>query len=232
MKEFIQRHYHNFHTAFNQPRRTCTRNERSLAPIAITGVGMVEVLITVFVLAVGLLGIASLQFVGTFTNSDALNRTQSVLVAQQMAERLRAGSNMSAQGNGRVVDNTYFNAGIYNFSNLSCEVDTTDYACFCLSTPATIPDCNTGNCTSAQFAVFDAWEMSCAIAANNPNVAMTVTCTDNNNLDGDACSAGSRHTIRLRWPVENWRSQSRTLNAECNLGVDEPHDCVVLDVTL
>ena len=195
------------------------------------GVGMVEVLVTVFVLAVGLLGIASLQFIGTFTNNDALNRSQSVLIAQQMAERLRAGSNMSAQGNG-LVDNTYFNAGIYNFSNLSCSLDSSNFACFCLSTPATIPDCNVDTCTPEQFAVFDAWEMSCAIAANNPNIAMSVTCSDNNNLDGDACSAGSRHTIRLRWPAQNWRNQNRVLNAECNVGVDEPHDCVVLDVTL
>lgn len=196
------------------------------------GVGMVEVLVTVFVLAVGLLGIASLQFIGTFTNNDALNRSQSVLIAQQMAERLRASSNMSTQGNGLVVDNTYFDAGIYNFSNLSCNLDTTNFACYCLVTPATIPDCNAGNCTSAQFAVFDAWEMSCAIASSNPNISMSVTCSDNNDLDGDACSAGSRHTILLRWPVQNWRNQNRVLNAECNESVSDPHDCVVLDVTL
>lgn len=196
------------------------------------GVGMVEILVTIFVLAIGLLGVASLQFVGTFTNSDALNRSQSVLIAQQMAERLRANSNMSTQSNGLVVDNAYFNTANYNFENLSCDSDLSNFACFCLTVPGTIPNCNAGNCTSAQFAVFDGYEMSCAIAANNPNVSMSLTCTDNDNLDGDTCSAGSRHTIQLRWPVENWRSQERVLNSECNVGMSSPHDCVVLDVTL
>lgn len=197
-----------------------------------SGVGMVEVLVTVFVLAVGLLGIASLQFIGTFTNNEALNRSQSVLIAQQMAERLRANSDMSATGNGRVVDNNYFESDNYNFSNLSCALDITDFACFCLTVPATVPDCTSRTCTSAEFAEFDAYEMSCAIAANNPNVDMSLTCVDNNDLDDDACSAGSRHTILLKWPAENWRNQSRVLNSECNVSATEPHDCVVLDVTL
>lgn len=197
-----------------------------------TGVGMVEVLVTVFVLAIGLLGIASLQFIGTFTNSDALNRSQSVLIAQQMSERLRANSNMSANGNGLVVDNNYFESDNYNFSNLSCALEITDFACFCLTVPATIPDCTSTTCSAAEFAEFDAYEMSCAMAANNPNVDMSLTCVDNNDLDDDACSAGSRHTILLKWPAENWRNQSRSLNSECNVGVSEPHDCVVLDVTL
>ena len=197
-----------------------------------SGVGMVEVLVTVFVLAIGLLGIASLQFIGTFTNTDALNRSQSVLIAQQMAERLRANSDMSTNGSGLVVDNNYFESDNYNFSNLSCVLDVTDFACFCLAVPATIPDCTSVNCTPAEFAAFDAYEMSCAMAANNPNVSMSLTCVDNNDLDDDACSAGSRHTILLRWPTENWRNQSRSLNSECNVGVTDPHDCVVLDVTL
>ena len=45
-----------------------------------SGVGFIEVLITLFVLAIGLLGVASLQFVGSFANRDAISRTQSELV--------------------------------------------------------------------------------------------------------------------------------------------------------
>lgn len=196
------------------------------------GVGMIEVLVTTFILAIGLLGIASLQFIGTFTNTDALNRSQSVLIAQQMAERLRASSDMSTQRNGRVVDNAYFDNDIYNFANLSCDSDVPAFNCHCLTIPATIPNCHSDDCSPAQFAVFDAYEMSCAIAANNPAISMSLTCADNDDLDGDSCSAGSRHTILLRWPVENWRNRDRMLNSECNEGLETPHDCVVLDVTL
>ena len=52
--------------------------------------GMVEILVTLFILTVGLLGVASLQFVSAFSNADALHRSQAVLVAQQFSERLRA----------------------------------------------------------------------------------------------------------------------------------------------
>ena len=84
------------------------------------GVGMVEVLVTLFILSIGLLGVASLQFIGSLANSDALNRSQSVLVAQQLTERLRAASVMSQAGDGQVVTNEYFDANRYNFGNISC----------------------------------------------------------------------------------------------------------------
>lgn len=63
---------------------------RACLPTQSKGLGMIEVLVTLFILSVGLLGVASLQFIGSFANADALSRTQSVLVAQQMSERLRA----------------------------------------------------------------------------------------------------------------------------------------------
>ncbi len=196
------------------------------------GVGMVEILVTLFILSVGILGVASLQFIGTFTNSEAMNRSQAVLIAQQFSERLRANSVMSTTGNGLVVSNTYFDDDIYNFENLSCTLGSTDFACYCLSVPATITDCNNNACSAAEFAVFDAYEVSCALAANNPNVSLELNCTDNNELDGDTCSAGSRHSIVLRWPIQQWQNISGVLNAECNEGVSDPHDCVILDVTL
>ncbi|XOV78883.1 MAG: type IV pilus modification protein PilV [Aestuariibacter sp.] len=197
-----------------------------------SGVGMIELLVTVFVLSIGILGVASLQFVGTMSNSDALNRSQAAMIAQQLSERLRANSSMSSSGTGLVVDNGYFNDDIYNFENLSCEIDVSKYQCHCLTVPSSIPDCNSVECSEDEFAVFDAYEMSCAIALNSPSIQIDVTCDDNDELDGDTCSAGSRHTILLKWPVENWRNIDRILNQECNVSVSQPHDCVALDVTL
>lgn len=196
------------------------------------GVGMIEILVTVFILSVGILGVASLQFIGTFTNAEAMNRSQSVLIAQQFSERLRANSSMSTSGDGLVVSNTYFDSNIYNFSNVTCLSGSNNFDCFCLSVPATIKDCNSNQCTDAEFAEFDAYEMSCAIAANNPNVELSLTCSDNDNLDGDSCSAGSRHTILLKWPIQQWQNISGVLNSECNTEETSPHDCVILDVTL
>ena len=196
------------------------------------GVGMIEVLITLVILSVGLLGVASLQFIGTFTNADALSRSQAVMVAQQMSERLRANAVLSTVSNGMVVDNNYFDTDLYNFENLTCGGNSSNFVCHCLSHPASIPNCRNNQCTAAQFAVFDAYEVSCTVAGTNPNIEIAVQCSDNNVLDADSCSAGSRHSIILKWPVEHWQNIERTLNPECNVGESLPHDCVVLDVTL
>ena len=196
------------------------------------GVGMIEVLVTLFILSVGLLGVASLQFISSFSNSDALNRSQSVMVAQQLSERLRANAVMSLVGDGLVVNNQYFDQGLYNFSNLSCPGGGKPYDCYCLSHPATVPNCRANQCTAAQFAAFDAYEMSCAAVATNPAVTLNLTCTDNRAGDADSCSPGSRHRIILAWPVENWQNIDRSLNAECTAGRSGAHDCVILDVTL
>ena len=196
------------------------------------GVGMVEVLVTLFILSVGLLGVASLQFIGSFSNADALSRTQAVLVAQQMSERLRSSAVSSTVGDGMVVNDDYFNANLYNFANLSCPSSLPPYECFCQSHPATIPNCTANSCTAAEFASYDAYQMSCAAVSANPNVTLELTCNDNNVGDTDTCSVGFRHTITLAWPVESWQGNSRVLNPDCMAGRTGDHDCVIIEVTL
>jgi type IV pilus assembly protein PilV len=196
------------------------------------GVGMIEVLVTLFILSVGLLGVAYLQFVGSFTNSEALSRSQSVLVAQQLTERLRASAVFSPLGKGLVVHNNYFDQDLYNFSGMSC-ASGLPHACYCLERPVSVPNCNDNVCTAAQLAAFDAYEVSCSAVAANPDIGISLTCAEDNDLaDTDTCSVGSKHTVILSWPVENWQNIERTLNADCNVGETLPHDCVSVDVTL
>jgi type IV pilus assembly protein PilV len=196
------------------------------------GVGMIEVLVTLFILSVGLLGVAYLQFVGSFTNSEALSRSQSVLVAQQLTERLRASAVFSPLGKGLVVHNNYFDQDLYNFSGMSC-ASGLPHACYCLERPVSVPNCNDNVCTAAQLAAFDAYEVSCSAVAANPEIEISLTCEEDNDLaDTDTCSVGSKHIVILSWPVENWQNIERTLNADCNVGETLPHDCVSVDVTL
>lgn len=198
------------------------------------GVGMIEVLVTLFILSIGLLGVASLQFVSSFSNSDALSRSQSVMVAQQLSERLRASAYMAPNGEGMVVDNAYFMASHYNFSGNTCSNGSSlPYACYCETHLASVPNCRTGTCTAAQIAAFDAYETSCSAVASNPSVSIALTCMQDIDLtDALACSPGSKHLILLRWPVESWQNNRRVLNADCNVGKSTPHDCVRLEITL
>lgn len=195
------------------------------------GVGLIEILVTLLIMTVGLLGVAALQFTGSFANKDAINRTQAELVAQQVAERLRAAARPATQRDGIVVADTYFTTTNYNFSGLSC-AGASPYRCHCLSLPAGIPDCEGAMCTEDDMAVYDGWALSCATVQTNPNMTLDVTCADNDGGDGDACSAGSRIQVTVKWPVNNSANQQYSLNERCSPNSDENNACVFKDITL
>jgi type IV pilus assembly protein PilV len=54
------------------------------------GFGLLEVLITVVILAIGLLGLAGLQAAGLSFNNSAYNRSQATLFAYDIIDRMRA----------------------------------------------------------------------------------------------------------------------------------------------
>ena len=52
------------------------------------GFTLMEVLVTVFILAIGLLGMAGLQMVATRTNQESYQRAQAILLMQDMVDRI------------------------------------------------------------------------------------------------------------------------------------------------
>ncbi|MFT5897726.1 MAG: type IV pilus assembly protein PilV [Glaciecola sp.] len=198
-----------------------------------SGLGMVEVLVTLFILSIGLLGVASLQFVGSFSNADALNRTQAVFIAQQFSERLNANAIPSNVTDGFVVDNAYFDDDLYNFGNLTCStVGASPYDCHCKAHPAAVANCQTGDCDAGELAEFDAYQMSCAAVRSNPNALLSLSCADKDLGDTDLCTAGSIHEVIVSWPVRNWQNNERVLNSKCNTVAGDSNDCVVIEVAL
>ncbi|WP_394221109.1 pilus assembly protein PilV [Alteromonas gracilis] len=196
------------------------------------GAGLIEILITLFILAVGLLGVAALQFTGSFANKDAISRTQAEMVAAQVAERLRAAARPATVGDGMVVNNAYFSNDTYNFSTLSCTGSSHPYQCFCLARPAGIPNCEGQACNEAQMARYDGWALSCSAVQTNPQTEVSVSCDDNNINDIYSCSAGSRVEVLLSWPVASSGNQSYTLNTRCNPDEGDSNACVFKDITL
>ncbi|OZB20736.1 MAG: type IV pilus modification protein PilV [Marinobacter sp. 34-60-7] len=55
-----------------------------------SGLGLIEILVTVLVIAIGILGVASTQVVSLQMNSQAQNRSQAVLLAEDILDRIRA----------------------------------------------------------------------------------------------------------------------------------------------
>lgn len=74
------------------------RQHRNLAPLRVTapvskhqaGVGLIEILISLLVLSIGLLGMSALQTRGLAMSSESLQRTQAVILANDIIERARA----------------------------------------------------------------------------------------------------------------------------------------------
>lgn len=75
-----------------------------------SGIGLIEILVTVLVLGIGILGVASTQVVSLQMNSQSQNRSQAVLLAEDILDRIRANSDNPgayalAQGNAQGADN-------------------------------------------------------------------------------------------------------------------------------
>ena len=125
-----------------------------MKPRAHSGFTLVEVLVTVVILAIGLLGLAGLHASSLRSSSNAYLLTQATLLANDMGDRLRANRPGVAAGN-------------YNALSVTASTNST-------------PTClESGGCgSSAAVAAADAAEWGDALAAAAlPSAAGTVTCT-------------------------------------------------------
>ncbi len=113
-----------------------------------SGSSMVEVLVTLVVIATGLLGIASMQMVSMKNANSSYQRYVASLYAYDMMERMR--SNPAG-----------VNAGQYN--NITANGSGTATACD-----------NNNVCSSAQMAAWDAWKWGNQISDKLPNGVGTV----------------------------------------------------------
>lgn len=71
---------------------------RQPAPRAMAGVGLVEVLVAVTILAVGLLGIAAMQATALRNRHSAVERSAAVVQTYAILERMRANYDVAANG--------------------------------------------------------------------------------------------------------------------------------------
>lgn len=79
---------HTSHHVFQVQRAALGRIQR--------GFTLIEILVTLFILAIGLLGLAGLMFEGMRNNQGAYLRTQASILAYDMADRMRANSAQAA----------------------------------------------------------------------------------------------------------------------------------------
>jgi type IV pilus assembly protein PilV len=105
------------------------------------GFAMIEVLMTIVVLAVGALGLAGLQLAAMKYNKESVGRTKATLLAEELSDRMRA--NMQGVQSGSYTENNGYTAAITALAAItapSCGGSTTG---------------TTSDCTYAQMATLD-----------------------------------------------------------------------------
>lgn len=162
-----------------------------------TGFSLIEIMVALVVLAIGLLGVATLQFQSLRSNNDASQRSSAIWLAQELAERMHA----NPQG---VADNDYLAAIDCEAAPAAICADSYDYE----ESSAV----NADDCTPAQLAAHDLWELQCGPAIDAGDVKVTtkaldflyggnidVACADADTVDADPCSVGSVYTVTVSW---------------------------------
>jgi len=158
---------------------------RSTCHKAHTGFTLIEILVTIVIVSIGLLGLAGLQINGLRANISSEARSKATLLADDIAERMRAnplGVTAGAYNNITVdLANCIVPARLCGNTSTNDVVDT---------------------CTAVEMATFDIWEWGCGTAAADvkegglinhlPGGTATITCAA-------PCPPGSRHTITVNW---------------------------------
>lgn len=148
------------------------------APRRYRGASLIEIIVSVFIFAVGVLGFASLQSRSIQATFDNTQRDQVVWLTQSLIDRVRV--------NKPAV--TTYAAELTDFDFADC------------STPATL--CDTGACTATQMATYDVWDMYCRNSFQGASairgLSVNLECID---TDGDdtVCAPSADLLLTTNW---------------------------------
>lgn len=118
------------------------------------GVGMMEILVALLILAIGVLGFVALQYRALEASAESTNRVQAITIARDLAERIRVNRNAFS---------------VYK-TELSTAANQKTYKTNCLTT----------NCSNTDLADFDVSQ----VVSRATTFGMTMNimnCTDTNN---------------------------------------------------
>ncbi|MEW8525467.1 MAG: type IV pilus modification protein PilV [Candidatus Thiodiazotropha endolucinida] len=168
------------------------------------GMTLVEVLIAAVVIAVGLLGIASLQINALQSTSEAQNRSRATDVIAALADRVRANPFGLAAYNDAIPVDPCTVAADQPLPNIER----------CAMSPD--GDVNVvSECTPAEMAAYDLWEVNCELQSTIPGAIFSITCPLPD------CDQVVPMTVNI-----SWQTQNRNPNA----GVTAPENTVTQTV--
>ncbi len=133
------------------------------------GVGLIEVLVALLLLAIGVLGYAALQLRAVEASSEAMTRSQALLVMRSLTESIRV--NVAGQAS--------YPAAVQSYVNYT-------------SATSAPTSCANSSCTAAQFATYDAYQS--AKSAFVVGMKMTMT-----NCPGVSSASVKRQCLFGAW---------------------------------
>ncbi len=178
-----------------------TNNKHAISPRKrlMSGLSLIEILITVVVLSIGLLGIARMQVFGMRYNHDSYARSQATMLANELIERMHANPDGVSNGDYEDADNN---------AALNCIAVANDPAH--AANPA--PACTGADvCTVTELAQLDVFRVKCgqflagpgtlvgSVANTLPNGNLVITCTDADAGGGIACTGDNNRTVTVTW---------------------------------
>ncbi len=149
-----------------------------------SGFTLVEVLVSVFVLALGVIGAAGMQLSALRTIRQSGFQTNAVQLASELAEKMRANSSQI-----RLTDDQNPYLGINYQSSVG-------------ASPELQANCFESNCEADQLASFDVYEWEKRLASSLPS-ARAVVCHD-----ADPWDAGAR---RYKWACDGSSSDTSSV---------------------
>jgi type IV pilus assembly protein PilV len=153
------------------------------------GMTLIEVLVAAIVIAVGLLGVASMQVTALKGASNADYRSRAIDITASLADRMRA----NLEG---VDANSYNN----NTAEISANCNTLPDPICAMSPDGSI---TADECNPDQMAAFDLWEIMCrnGVQTALPGGTMSVVCTDAEAAPNDTCLPLSPMVVTITWEV-------------------------------
>lgn len=150
------------------------------------GVTLIEVLVSMVIFSVGILGMSALQVRVLQQTHDQKQRDVAIWRAQALMDRITI--------NSAAVDTYITSINNNDFCEVAPTVTCTET--FDAATDAEIP---AAVCTNVQMATYDSWEMLCSDngGINNELADLTTTLSCQNNAN--PCPAGNTLTIELAW---------------------------------
>lgn len=164
---------------------------------------MIELVVAMFVFAIGLLGFAALQTRSLQEGFDSSQRSLAIWRLQELADRVRANAD---------AVNAYVNA--VNSANICDAAPAPRCADYYTGAPVA-----GAVCTANELALFDTWDVVCngddAAITSLVDMDISLACTDADPVDADPCSPGSSLQLNMSW-------SSRSATGDDQIADDAP----------